>query len=45
LLKKVYEFTDEELATFAKKVREEVWPVIKEDFGEELFNAVVDSIN
>jgi len=41
----VYEFTDEELATFAKKVREEVWPVIKEDFGEELFNAVVDSIN
>lgn len=41
---KIVEFTDEELATFAKKCREEVWPVIKDDFGAELFDQVTKNI-
>lgn len=41
---KVYEFTDEELATFSEKVQEEVWPVIKGEYGEELFDSIIESI-
>ncbi len=36
----VYEFTPEELAGFAEKVRAEVWPEIKEEYGTELFDKV-----
>jgi TRAP-type C4-dicarboxylate transport system substrate-binding protein len=35
-----YEFTDEELAGFAEKVRAEVWPEIKDEYGVELFDEV-----
>lgn len=41
---KVIEFSDEELAAFAKKCRENVWPVIKDDFGAELFEEVTKNI-
>ncbi|WP_176461856.1 TRAP transporter substrate-binding protein DctP [Anaeromicrobium sediminis] len=41
---KVIEFTDEELANFAKKVRETVWPEIKDEFGAELFDSVTENI-
>jgi len=37
---KVIRFTDEDLAGFAKVNREKVWPVIRSDFGEELFDEV-----
>lgn len=40
----VIEFSDEELAAFAKKCRAEVWPVIKGDFGEGLFDTVTKDI-
>jgi len=36
----IVKFTDVELAAFAKKCREEVWPIIKGDFGEELFDSI-----
>lgn len=38
---KVITFTDEELARFAKKVREYVWPKIKEDIGSELIDKIL----
>lgn len=34
----VIEFTDEEYHTMAEKVRAEVWPQIKEEYGSELFD-------
>ena len=37
----VIRFTDEELARFAEKHREEVWPEVKDDFDAELFDRVV----
>ena len=37
----IIRFSDEELKAFADKHREEVWPEIKSDFGEELFDSVV----
>ncbi|WZL72315.1 TRAP transporter substrate-binding protein DctP [Clostridiaceae bacterium 35-E11] len=40
----VLEFSDEELSQFAKKARETVWPVIKSDFGEELFDSITSEI-
>lgn len=40
----VVEFTDEQLAEFAKKCRAEVWPAIKGDFGEGLFDTVTKDI-
>ena len=40
----VIEFTDEELAAFAAKVRENVWPLIREDFGGELFDQVTAAV-
>lgn len=36
----IIRFTDEQLANFAKISREKVWPQIKADFGEELFDEV-----
>ena len=41
---KVIEFSDEDLAAFAKKSRELVWPLIKDDFGAELFDEVTKDI-
>ncbi|WHH58227.1 TRAP transporter substrate-binding protein DctP [Petroclostridium sp. X23] len=40
----VYSYTDEEIAAFAKKVREEVWPKVRSDYGEELFDSIVKSL-
>lgn len=40
----VYKFTDVELAAFAKKCREQVWPVIKGDYGAELFDSITKEI-
>lgn len=42
---KVYKFTDAELAAFAKKVRAEVWPKIKQEFGAELFDSLTKGMN
>ena len=36
----VIEYTDEELEAFSAKIREKVWPLIREDFGGELFDQV-----
>ncbi len=36
----IYDFTDEELAGFAEKVRAEVWPEIKDEYGAELFDEI-----
>lgn len=41
---KVIEFSDTELRNFAIKAREEVWPVIKGDFDEELFEELTKDI-
>lgn len=35
-----YDFTDEELKGFADKVRAEVWPEIKDEYGAELFDEI-----
>lgn len=40
----VVDYTDEQLQEFADVVREAVWPVIAEEYGEENFEAVVASI-
>lgn len=40
----VIRFTDEQLAGFAKVNREKVWPGIKADFGEELFDEITSEI-
>ena len=40
----IVEFSDEDLAAFAKKVREEVWPLVKGDYGEELFEEIISEI-
>jgi len=37
----VITFTDEELAGFAKKVKEEVWPKIRDDIGPEVMDEVL----
>jgi len=37
----VITFTNEELANFAKKIREDVWPQIKEGIGQELMDKVL----
>ena len=37
----VIPFTDEELARFAKKVHENVWPKIREDIGPELIDKIL----
>lgn len=39
----VYEFTDEELAAMKTKIQEEVWPDIKDEFGAELFDSIVNN--
>lgn len=36
----IVEFTDEQLAAFASKIRANVWPIVREDFGGELFDQV-----
>lgn len=41
---KVIEFSNEQLAAFAKKAREEVWPLIKADYGAELFDEITKDI-
>jgi TRAP-type C4-dicarboxylate transport system substrate-binding protein len=41
----VIQFTDEQLAQFAKIVREKVWPQTKADFNEEFFNSIVEKYN
>lgn len=41
----VIEYTDEELAAFASKIRENVWPLIRDDFGGELFDSVTAGKN
>ncbi len=40
----VVDYTDEQLAEFARVVREAVWPVIAEEYGTENFEAVTNSI-
>jgi len=40
----VITFTDEELAKFAKKNRENVWPQAKEDIGPESMDKVLAEI-
>lgn len=40
----VVDYTDEQLAEFAKAVRAAVWPVIAEEYGTENFEAVTNSI-
>lgn len=40
----VIEFTDEELNGFAKKVRDTVWPQIKDEYGAQLFDKVTKDI-
>lgn len=40
----VVSFTQDELNAMAKKVRDEVWPVIKKDIGEETFNKVMKEV-
>ncbi|MFG6116041.1 TRAP transporter substrate-binding protein DctP [Halobacillus sp. MO56] len=40
----VIEYTDEELENFAKQVRENVWPELKKEYGEELFNRVTEGV-
>lgn len=39
-----YDFTDEELKGFAEKVRAEVWPEIKEEYGAELFDQITANL-
>ncbi|MDD5833468.1 MAG: TRAP transporter substrate-binding protein DctP [Clostridiales bacterium] len=41
----IIEFTDEELAAFASKIRANVWPLIREDFGGELFDQITEGKN
>jgi len=41
---KIIRFTDEQLSEFAKVNREKVWPIIKDDFGQELFDQITSSI-
>lgn len=41
----IIEYTDEELAAFASKIRKDVWPLIREDFGGELFDQVTEGLN
>ena len=36
----IVEFSEEDLAAFAQKVREEVWPLVKGDYGEELLKGL-----
>lgn len=40
----VYEFSQDELDAMAAKARKEVWPKIRAEFGEELFDSVVSDI-
>ena len=40
----IVEFSEEDLAAFAQKVRDEVWPLVKGDYGEELFERVISEI-
>lgn len=40
----VVDYTDEQLAEFAKVVRAAVWPVIAQEYGTENFEAVTNSI-
>ena len=41
----VVEFTDEQLAAFASKCRANVWPLVRDDFGGELFDQVTAGKN
>lgn len=40
----IIRFTDEELSEFARVNREQVWPEVKADFGEELFEKVTSGV-
>lgn len=40
----IVEFSEEDLAAFARKIREKVWPLVKGDYGEELFEEIVSEI-
>lgn len=40
----VVDYTDEQLAEFAKVIRQAVWPVIAQEYGTENFEAVTNSI-
>lgn len=40
----VVEISDEEVEAMAEKARDEVWPEIKGDYGEELFDEIVESL-
>lgn len=37
---KIYTFTDEEYAVMAQKARDEVWPLLRDDYGAELFDEI-----
>lgn len=41
---KIVTFSQEELNAMAKKVRQEVWPVIKKDIGEDIFDRVATQL-
>ena len=41
----IVSFTQDELNAMAKKVRDEVWPIIKKDIGEETFDNVTKVIS
>lgn len=40
----VIEYSDEELKNFAEQIRANVWPEIKNEYGEQLFNRVTKEI-
>ena len=41
----VVQYTDEQLAAFASKCRANVWPLVRDDFGGELFDQVTEGKN
>lgn len=41
----IIEFTDEQLEAFSAKIRKNVWPLIRDDFGGELFDQVTAGKN
>lgn len=36
----VYNFTDEQIAKYANKIREEVWPKLEKEYGKEIFDQI-----
>lgn len=38
-------FTEEQIAVYAKAVKENVWPAVRSDIGEEFFDGIVEKYN